>query len=237
MPQVLHKRLSCAGVLTLAVWVLPQPGQRIAVAAVNSGASIRLAVIAGSFWEGNYTRKIRLRAEPKQGRTPGESGTNGIRDSGAREGGAFPVLDIVSLHVQVRGCPAARAGTWRHRGWKGNRVARMDAAAISELHARVCKAMADPTRLLIINELRDGPRSVGDLAEALAISQPNVSRHLAVLRDRGFVTAERFGSSVHYGLASPKVLRAMDLLREFMTEQLGGQPAARLVVVEPAVGQ
>ncbi|MGE5291124.1 MAG: ArsR/SmtB family transcription factor [Micromonosporaceae bacterium] len=113
----------------------------------------------------------------------------------------------------------------------------MDAAAISELHARVCKAMADPTRLLIINELRDGPRSVGDLAEALAISQPNVSRHLAVLRDRGFVTAERFGSSVHYGLASPKVLRAMDLLREFMTEQLGGHPAARLVVVEPAVGQ
>ncbi len=110
----------------------------------------------------------------------------------------------------------------------------MNSAGISELHARVCKALADPKRLLIINELRDGPRSVGDLAEALGISQPNVSRHLAMLRDRGFVTAERFGSSVHYGLASPKILRAMDLLREFMTEELGGRPTARLVVAEPA---
>jgi DNA-binding transcriptional ArsR family regulator len=110
----------------------------------------------------------------------------------------------------------------------------MDAAKISELHARVCKAMADPKRLLIINELRDGPRSVGDLAEALRISQSNVSRHLAMLRDRGFVTAERSGNSVRYELASPKILRAMDLLREFMTEELGGHPAAGLAVVEPA---
>lgn len=114
----------------------------------------------------------------------------------------------------------------------------MDAAGISELHARVCKALADPTRLLIINELRDGPRSVGDLAEALGISQPNASRHLAMLRDRGFVTAERFGSSVHYALASPKILRAMDLLREFMTEEAARHPAARLAVVEaPATGR
>lgn len=113
----------------------------------------------------------------------------------------------------------------------------MDAAGINELHARVCKALADPTRLLIINELRDGPRSVGDLADALGISQPNVSRHLAVLRDRGFVTSERSGSSVHYELASPKILRAMDLLREFMTEELGGRPAVRLVTAESAAGE
>lgn len=105
-------------------------------------------------------------------------------------------------------------------------MARLNATDISELHARVCKAMADPKRLLIINELRDGPRSVGYLADAVGISQPNVSRHLALLRDRGFVTAERFGTSVHYALASPKILEAMDLLREFMTESLGWHPAA-----------
>lgn len=114
-------------------------------------------------------------------------------------------------------------------------MARTDAAAISELHARVCKALADPTRLLIINELRDGPRPVGDLAEALGIAQPNISRHLAVLRDRGFVTAERVGGSVRYELANPKVLRAMDLLREFMTEERAGVPAGELAVVEVAV--
>ncbi len=105
---------------------------------------------------------------------------------------------------------------------------RLDAADINELHARVCKALADPKRLLILNELRDGARAVGDIAAALQISQPNVSRHLAVLRDRGFVTAERVGSSVQYSLASPKILRAMDLLREFMAEETGPSPARRL---------
>ena len=113
-------------------------------------------------------------------------------------------------------------------------MARLDAAGISELHARVCKALADPSRLLIINELRDGPRSVGDIAAALGISQPNVSRHLALLRDRGFVTAQRLGSSVHYRLASPKILRAVDLLREFMAEELADHPAPRLLVADSA---
>ncbi len=130
--------------------------------------------------------------------------------------------------------PGSRGRVRCDTGRKGKRVARMDAAGISELHARVCKALADPTRLLIINELRDGPRSVGDLGEALGISQPNVSRHLALLRDRGFVTTERFGSSVHYSLASPKILRAVDLLREFMAEQLGRPAAPHLVVALPA---
>jgi ArsR family transcriptional regulator len=104
-------------------------------------------------------------------------------------------------------------------------VARSDAAELIELHARVCKALADPKRLLIITELRGGPRSVGDLADALQTSQPNVSRHLAVLRDRGIVSTERAGNTVFYSLVSPKILQAVDLLREFMAEELHGQPA------------
>ena len=107
-------------------------------------------------------------------------------------------------------------------------MARLDAADINEMHARVCKALADPKRLLIINELRDGPRTVGDIASGLGISQPNVSRHLAVLRDRGFVNTERLGSNVRYSLASPKILRAVDLLREFMAEELGPGEAGQL---------
>lgn len=112
-------------------------------------------------------------------------------------------------------------------------MARLDVADINEMQARVCKALADPTRLLIINELRDGSRSVGDIAIALGISQPNVSRHLALLRDRGFVTTERQGSSVHYGLASEKILRAVDLLREFMSEELGDRPTGGLLAAGP----
>ncbi len=98
---------------------------------------------------------------------------------------------------------------------------RETALEIHELHARICKAIADPKRLLIINELRDGPMTVGELSEALEISQSNCSQHLAILRDRGVVTAERAGTSVSYSLRSKKVLQAVDLLREFMAEDLG----------------
>lgn len=47
----------------------------------------------------------------------------------------------------------------------------------------MCNAIADPKRLLIVYELRDGPVSVGELAEALEIGQPNCSQHLAILRN------------------------------------------------------
>lgn len=103
-------------------------------------------------------------------------------------------------------------------------MAQLTAEEINELHARVCKALADPNRLLIINVLRDGPRSVGDIVEALEISQPNASRHLSLLRDRGIVTTERVGSNIFYTLSSQKVLRAVDLLRDFLAEELGWSP-------------
>ena len=92
------------------------------------------------------------------------------------------------------------------------------AAELHELHARVCKAIADPKRLLIINELRDSELSVGDLCESLDLSQSNVSQHLAVLRERGVVSARREGTSVIYALRGTKVLAAVDLLREFLAE-------------------
>ncbi|MFP5252838.1 MAG: ArsR/SmtB family transcription factor [Actinomycetes bacterium] len=97
------------------------------------------------------------------------------------------------------------------------------AAELHELHARVCKAIADPKRLLIINELRDRELSVGDLCESLGLSQSNASQHLAVLRERGVVTARREGTSVIYALRGTKVLAAVDLLREFLAEELSGR--------------
>jgi len=98
---------------------------------------------------------------------------------------------------------------------------RETALEIHELHARLCKAIADPKRLLIINELRDGPLTVGELAEALEIGQSNCSQHLAILRERGVVEADRQGPHVMYSLRSQKVVDAIYLLREFMAEELG----------------
>lgn len=91
-----------------------------------------------------------------------------------------------------------------------------------DLHAAVCQALADPKRLLILNSLRDGERSVGDLVEELDLPQPNVSQHLAVLRERGMVETRRDGQRVLYSVAYPQVIKAMDLLREVMAAQLAG---------------
>jgi ArsR family transcriptional regulator len=88
------------------------------------------------------------------------------------------------------------------------------------LHAGVCKGIADPKRLLIINALRDGERPVMELCEELQLSQANVSQHLAVLRDRGLVLARRDAQRVFYSLTSEKITRAIDLLREVMAEQV-----------------
>ncbi len=97
------------------------------------------------------------------------------------------------------------------------------AAELHELHARVCKALADPKRLMIINELDDRELSVGDLCEALGLPQSNVSQHLAVLRERGVVSSRRAGTSVLYSLRGTKVLQAVVLLREFLAEDLAQQ--------------
>lgn len=94
---------------------------------------------------------------------------------------------------------------------------------IHELHARICKAIADPKRLLIITELRNGPMTVGELSDALELGQSNTSQHLAILRDRGVVDANKEGLNVYYSLRSKKVVKAIDLLREFLVEQLDYQ--------------
>jgi ArsR family transcriptional regulator len=99
-------------------------------------------------------------------------------------------------------------------------VDRQVEAELQELHARVCKAIADPKRLLIINELRDRELSVGELCEALDLSQSNASQHLAILRERGVVSTRRQGTSVIYSLRGKKVLQAVDLLRQFLAEDL-----------------
>ena len=89
-----------------------------------------------------------------------------------------------------------------------------------QLHAHLCKALAHPTRLLVIDELRDGPCSVNELAERLGLSQSNLSQHLGVLRDQRLVLTRRDGSSVHYSLRDPRVTQAFDLLREVLRQVL-----------------
>ena len=62
------------------------------------------------------------------------------------------------------------------------------------------KALSDPTRREILRLLGREEMSVGDIVDRFAMSQPSISRHLAVLRAAGLVTARREGQNVVYGL-------------------------------------
>lgn len=88
------------------------------------------------------------------------------------------------------------------------------------LHASVCKGLADPKRLLIIDALRAGELAVNEICDTLELPQANVSQHLAILRDKGLVRTRREGQRVLYRLSSDKITAAMDMLRDVMNEQM-----------------
>ena len=82
-----------------------------------------------------------------------------------------------------------------------------------ELHAGICSALNDPTRLLLLYTLASGARNVSDICAELRLPQSTASRHLRVLRERGLVVARREGTSVFYDLADHRLVEAVDLLR------------------------
>ena len=91
---------------------------------------------------------------------------------------------------------------------------------IFQLQAELCKSLADTKRLMIVHELREGEKSVGELAELLGLKQSNTSQHLAVLRNAGVILPRREGSTIFYSLASPRISDACDLVRAVIAEQL-----------------
>jgi ArsR family transcriptional regulator len=108
------------------------------------------------------------------------------------------------------------------------------APALFEMQARLCQAMSHPTRLKLVQLLRDGPRPVDDLAQATGLSQGSVSRHLAALRSSGVVAGHRQGQHMIYHLVSPKIVAICDAMREVLAEQAAHQSAIALALDEPA---
>lgn len=73
------------------------------------------------------------------------------------------------------------------------------------LQAKLFRGFGDPSRLSILAALMDGPLAVGEIVEATGLSQPNVSSHLACLRDCGLVASEPRGRFVIYSLSDDRV--------------------------------
>lgn len=89
---------------------------------------------------------------------------------------------------------------------------------------KVFKALGHPDRRALLALLADGPRSAGDLAGAFDASWPTISRHLAVLKDAGLVSAERQGTSQIYTITTSVVEDAVGALLGI----IGREDAARI---------
>jgi ArsR family transcriptional regulator, virulence genes transcriptional regulator len=87
-----------------------------------------------------------------------------------------------------------------------------DLETMRQRSAAVAKALADPKRLCVLQSLADGELSVRELSERVGCHVPNMSQHLAVLRNSGLVLTRRDGNAIFYRLSDPKVLEACRLL-------------------------
>jgi len=91
---------------------------------------------------------------------------------------------------------------------------------IFRLQAEFCKSLASPKRLMIIHELSDGPKSVGELAANMGLKQANTSQLLAILRKAGVIIPERQGNMVYYSLTNPGIISACESVREIIAADL-----------------
>lgn len=89
-----------------------------------------------------------------------------------------------------------------------------------KLHADFCKFMANPKRIEILFLLGEKEMCVEEIAIEMCVRVPNISQHLAVMRERGIVETRREGTKIYYRLSNPKTLQACIIMRNAMIEQM-----------------
>jgi ArsR family transcriptional regulator len=96
-------------------------------------------------------------------------------------------------------------------------------------HARLLRIVAHPTRLLILDELARGTKCVNDIRELLDVPQPNVSQHLAVLKESGLVLCHKDGVTRCYHLAKPGLVDDLFAVlgRDYPTVKVGDPERCR----------
>lgn len=89
-----------------------------------------------------------------------------------------------------------------------------------KIHAEMCKVFSNPTRLEILNLLRDKEMSVTELIKKTKLSQANISQHLSIMKSKGIVISNRRGKNIYYKLTNPKIIKAFDIIREVLMDRL-----------------
>ena len=115
-------------------------------------------------------------------------------------------------------------GIGRSVGSVGDAILPMQ-QALREFKASIFQALAHPTRIAIIEALREGELSAGAIIERLGVEQANASQHLSVLRSKQIVVSRKGGNQVYYSLRDPRLGQVLDIMREYfqayLTEAMG----------------
>jgi DNA-binding transcriptional ArsR family regulator len=104
------------------------------------------------------------------------------------------------------------------------KMAKLQSSALRACN--LLKAMANPTRLMVLCQIADGEKSVGELEQAVGLSQSGLSQHLAVLRSKKLVTTRRVRQTIFYSLASKEAASVMDTLYEVFCRSAMRRPSA-----------
>ena len=91
---------------------------------------------------------------------------------------------------------------------------------LSEIKAELFRALAHPGRIRILEILRDGGRTVGELIPLVGLEPSHLSHQLAVLRRSHVVTSQRTGSNVVYDIADPEIIQLLAVARQFLINSL-----------------
>ena len=92
--------------------------------------------------------------------------------------------------------------------------------ALRQFKSEIFQGLANPTRIAIVELLREGELSAGQLIEKLEIEQANASQHLAVLRAKQIVVSRRAGNQVYYSIRDQALIKVLDILRQYFYAQL-----------------
>lgn len=97
--------------------------------------------------------------------------------------------------------------------------------ALQQFKAEFFKALAHPTRIRILEALRNGEKNVTELQCCLKIEASSVSQQLAILRMKNIVVGRKVGTSVHYSVRDPQIFQLLDVARGIFNNQLIGLQA------------
>jgi ArsR family transcriptional regulator len=89
-----------------------------------------------------------------------------------------------------------------------------------QIKAGIFQALAHPTRVGMMEILRSGEMSVGQLCEKVGVEQANASQHLAVLRNKHLVETRKEGNLIFYRLRDPRLGKLLEMLREYVSDHL-----------------